>query len=333
MANDHSDNRILFTVVGGFLGAGKTTLINRILLEQSEVRFAVLVNDFGSLNIDQDLILNQNGKVMQLANGCICCSLAGGLVDAMVSLMQFRVVIDHILIEASGVSYPGRIMDFARIDAELKPGLTLVLVDAVNLASQINNTRLAETITAQMESADLFLLTKTDISSDQETRFCHDWLSENQADAPILATRADHPAIIEMVLGATINTPQPALPPSLKSVGSEAHSHVGSQLHSAFETITLHANTPIDRAAFTDICRKFSRDILRAKGFVNFVDGPAIWQQTGRLIDVTPNAIPKSDEKEENRRTDLVLISSRALDSVQAALIKLGFQLGKSSIR
>ena len=75
---------------------------------------------------------------------------------------------DHILIEASGVSYPGRIMDFARIDPELRPGLTLVLVDAASMPSQLNDPGLAEVIAAQMRDADLFLLTKTDIASDCE---------------------------------------------------------------------------------------------------------------------------------------------------------------------
>ena len=133
------DRQITFTVIGGFLGAGKTSFVNRLLANADEIRFAILVNDFGALNIDQSLIASQDSKIMQLSNGCICCSLAGGLVDAMVSLMEWRERIDHILIEASGVSYPGRIMDFARIDPELRPGLTLVLVDAASMPSHLND--------------------------------------------------------------------------------------------------------------------------------------------------------------------------------------------------
>ena len=163
------DQQITFTVIGGFLGAGKTSFVNRLLANTDEIRFAILVNDFGALNIDQSLIASQNSQIMQLSNGCICCSLAGGLVDAMVSLMEWRERIDHILIEASGVSYPGRIMDFARIDPELRPGLTLVLVDAASMPSQLNDPRLAEVIAAQMRDADLFLLTKTDIAGDGES--------------------------------------------------------------------------------------------------------------------------------------------------------------------
>ena len=82
------DQQITFTVIGGFLGAGKTSFVNRLLANADEIRFAILVNDFGALNIDQSLIVSQNSQIMQLSNGCICCSLAGGLVDAMVSLME-----------------------------------------------------------------------------------------------------------------------------------------------------------------------------------------------------------------------------------------------------
>ena len=78
----------------------------------------------------------------------------------MVALMKYRDSIDHILIEASGVSYPSRIMDFARIDPDLRPGMTLVLIDAANLAAQRADPKLAEVIAAQMDGADMFLLTK-----------------------------------------------------------------------------------------------------------------------------------------------------------------------------
>ena len=77
--------QVTFTVIGGFLGAGKTSLLNNMLAQASDTRFAVLVNDFGALNIDQSLIKSANSQIMQLSNGCICCSLAGGLVDAMVA--------------------------------------------------------------------------------------------------------------------------------------------------------------------------------------------------------------------------------------------------------
>ena len=82
--------RVTFTVIGGFLGAGKTSLLNTVLAQAKDTRFAVLVNDFGALNIDQSLIVSADSQIMQLSNGCICCSLAGGLVDAMVALMKYR---------------------------------------------------------------------------------------------------------------------------------------------------------------------------------------------------------------------------------------------------
>ena len=103
------------TVVGGFLGAGKTTLLNH-LLRQTKQRLAVLVNDFGAINIDAELVASHNGNTISLANGCICCSIGDNLVEALVDLTRQRSLPDHIIIEASGVADPARIAELARLD-------------------------------------------------------------------------------------------------------------------------------------------------------------------------------------------------------------------------
>ena len=297
--------QVTFTVIGGFLGAGKTSLLNRVLTQAAATRFAVLVNDFGALNIDQSLIESADSRIMQLSNGCICCSLAGGLVDTMVTLMQHRDSIDHILIEASGVSYPRRIMDFARIDPDLRPGMTLVLIDAANLAAQRADPMLAEVIAAQMDGADLFLLTKTDIADEVGISDARDYLAAAQPHAPVVISRADDPDIIGMLLAE----PSGEVP----TTADEATPHEG------FVSVALTTDQSVDRAAFREICGHVSGDIIRGKGFVRFADGLYVWQQCGRLIDLR--------EADDNRDTTsrIVLIGTGQLDAVEATFRRIGF--------
>ena len=303
------NHQTTFTVIGGFLGAGKTSLVNRMLAGASDVRFAVLVNDFGALNIDQALIERQDSQIMQLSNGCICCSLAGGLVDAMVSLMQYRDSIDHILIEASGVSYPGRIMDFARIDPDLRPGLTLLLVDAASMPSQIDDPRLAEVIAAQMQDADLFLLTKTDIAGEDDIAHAKAYLAAHQPQAPVLTARADDADVIGMLLS------HEALPVSDRL---PSHDH---QPHPGFISAALTASGPVDRAAFRDLCAAHSGLLVRGKGLVHFANGLHVWQQSGRRTEFHPAANAASADSR------IVLIATNPLDEAVAGFAALGFQL------
>jgi G3E family GTPase len=322
------DRQITFTVIGGFLGAGKTSLVNRVLAGGGDTRFAVLVNDFGALNIDRSLVESRDERIIQLSNGCICCSLAGGLVDAMVSLMAWRDRIDHILIEASGVSYPGRIMDFARIDPDLRPGLTLVLVDAASMPDQINDPRLAEVIAAQMQDADMFLLTKTDIASDDEVIRTHDYLATHQAQAPVVTARADDPDIIALLLsddaGAFPDMSSPDIPDP-KRLSNGGHSAYRTSAedhrpHAGFVSAAMSATTPIDAAAFRAVCSAHSRLLVRGKGFVRFAEGTHVWQQSGRRTEFHPagQAAPTGSR--------IVLIATDPLDQAVAGFAALGFQ-------
>lgn len=106
------------TIVGGFLGAGKTTFLNH-LLKTSGARYAVLVNDFGAVNIDASLIARHDGTTMTLANGCVCCSIGDGFLDTLGNVLDARIPFDHIIIEASGVGDPWRIAEIALIEPSL----------------------------------------------------------------------------------------------------------------------------------------------------------------------------------------------------------------------
>src|SRR6056300_490452 len=111
-----SNKVVPITIIAGFLGTGKTGLLNHLLAHAEGRRLTALVNDFGALNIDSELIAAQNGNQISLANGCVCCSIGDDLTLALAQVMNQTPRPDHILIEASGVADPARIAGFAQVD-------------------------------------------------------------------------------------------------------------------------------------------------------------------------------------------------------------------------
>ena len=102
-------DRLPVTVIGGYLGAGKTTLVNHLLRHAGGRRIAVLVNDFGALPIDADLIEARDGDLLAIAGGCVCCSYGSDLMDALAALLERSPRPDHLVIETSGVALPGSV--------------------------------------------------------------------------------------------------------------------------------------------------------------------------------------------------------------------------------
>src|SRR5258708_3959715 len=182
---------IPFTVIGGFLGAGKTTLLNRLLRGATGRRFAVLVNDFGALDIDGRLVADHDGDTIALANGCLCCTIGDSLVTTILSLLERPERFDHIVAEASGVADPGRVADLAVLEPRLARDGVIVVVDAADVRERAADRRVGDTVTRQLGAADLIVLNKIDLAHDLAA--LRGWLSTHSA-APVLEARhADIP--------------------------------------------------------------------------------------------------------------------------------------------
>lgn len=150
------------TVIGGFLGAGKTTFVNH-LLRSGGPRTAVLVNDFGEVNVDATLIASHDGTTMTLTNGCICCSIGTSFIDTMCRVLDAAVPFERIVIEASGVGDPWKIAEIALIEPSLRLDQVIVLADASRIAQLIDDARVGDTVRAQFGRCAVVLLNKTDL--------------------------------------------------------------------------------------------------------------------------------------------------------------------------
>ena len=219
------NRRIALTVIGGFLGAGKTTLLNRLLADARGQRYAVLVNDFGAVNVDAALVASASGDAIALTNGCVCCSIGDDLSAALLRVLQAQPPFDAIVVEASGVSDPWRIAQIASADPMLALGGVLVLADASVLREQMRDALLADTLERQLRAADLIVLNKTDLASAEELQALRDWLDALLPDTPRFETR--HAALPrELLHGPQLPTPRRAHPPApADGAGCDDHDH------------------------------------------------------------------------------------------------------------
>jgi len=298
-------NPIPFTVIGGFLGAGKTTLVNHILTQSNGVRYALLVNDFGRVNIDEQLVASHDGQTMALSNGCICCSLADGFVKTMLLLMRQIDRFDHIVVETSGVAEPEKIMDFARLDPLLYPEGIVVLADAGDVVERAMDPQIDTVVRAQLASASLLLLNKTDtVGAIQKERVC-EFLAQLNDRAPILhCENANVPLSLlfgqssaneNVVFNGAGSEPPVADVDTVAADGSNSSSENhrierGQAPELPFTSHSFSSPGPLDRNAFNRFREQLPASVLRAKGLLQFndeVDRWYLWQRTGRSDDIT----------------------------------------------
>ena len=282
---------IPFTVIGGFLGAGKTTLVNRLLAGVAGRKFAVLVNDFGALDIDGELIAKHGGSTIALSNGCLCCTIGDSLVATLLALLERSDEFDHVVVEASGVADPARIADLATLEARLHRDGVIVVVDADDVQRRAADRRVGDTVLRQLKAADLLVLNKIDLADDPSV--VRTWLG-GQSTAPVLEARhADVPLALLVGLdhrGVSQGDGNPKPP---------------------FRSWSYSWPDPVDRSALLAMLNEAPSHVLRAKGVVRFADSldrRSIVHMVGRRVDISEGGSWPGDA--ESR---LVLIGTSAM--------------------
>jgi G3E family GTPase len=265
------------TVVGGYLGAGKTTLVNHLLRHANGVRLGVLVNDFGALQIDAELIEATDGDTVSLTNGCICCSLAGGVMEALQSLAARPQPPDRVIIETSGVSDPVAVAQYAHLPG-FRLDAVIVLADAETVRRRSTDKHVGRHVLQQLRGADLVALNKVDLLAADQLAAVRAWLAETAPGVRVIeATNARLPLAVVFDDRPADNRPADNRPADNQpaddrpAVGGQPQHHV----HDEHRTWTRAAEQPVDRAAFDAWVAALAPGIVRAKGFVRFTDEPA----------------------------------------------------------
>lgn len=289
-------------IIGGYLGAGKTTLLNRILTAPHGQRLAVLVNDFGDLNIDADLIERADSETISLANGCICCSIRSDLKLTALRLLDSLPRPDGVLVEASGVSDPIAVAEtFLQEDLSqcYRIESILMLVDTANLpALDFDET---ERIVDQTAVADIVLLNKIDLAGPDRTARVR----------AILREAVPHARLLETVQAELPGELLPNFDPT--SAGETAVTGFAPSHHhdpsSRFETWSWSSPAPLSLEAFRNLIPDLPPIIYRGKGILRFAEQPdtrAIFQLVGKRSEIAASGNWKCDEMSR-----LVLIGAK----------------------
>jgi G3E family GTPase len=273
----HFAQSIPATIIAGYLGAGKTTLVNHLLRNNDGRRFAVLVNEFGELAVDADLIESDEGDLLSLSGGCICCSYGSDLMDALIKLSDRAATLDGLLIEASGVALPGGIVSALSLLPDYRADAVVVLADAETVVDKGEDRYLADTIRRQLDEADVVAVNKCDLVGAEALAQVLTWLEAAAPEAKtITVERAEVP--LGVLLGAR--------PDAVLADGGQGHLHTEVQ---GFTTIKMIPDGAVDANALASALVAPALGVVRAKGFVLDAEGMMrTVQVVGRRFEVTP---------------------------------------------
>ena len=311
--------QIPVTVLTGYLGAGKTTLLNRLLTEEHGKRYAVIVNEFGEIGIDNELVVDADEEVFEMNNGCICCTVRGDLIRIIGNLLKRKGRFDAILIETTGLADPAPVAQTFFVDDEVKAVAKLdsivTVVDAKNVLARLDDSHEAA---EQIAFADVILLNKADLVPADELAALEARLRAINPTAVIHHTERCAIAPTEILDRRAFDLDRIlAIEPDF--LGEDAHEH-----DDAVTSVALRETRPIDVNKFNQwigtLLREKGLSILRSKGILDLKGSPNrfIFQGVHMLMEGDDG---KAWGRDEARDSKLVFIG-RDLDTMD---LKAGF--------
>ena len=256
----------LLTVIGGYLGAGKTTLVNRLLAGAGDRRIAVVVNDFGAVGVDARLIRSRTEDTIELTNGCLCCSLTDELAGVMTGLAARQPRFDHVVVELSGVGQVSAMTAWGWFPG-FRPGRIVVCADAVSGRARAADRWAGDVVLAQLRAADLVIVTKCDLAGEAAAREFETWLAAVAPGADLVRSSSglDAAGLLQEKVGA---------PPATAS-GRAATGDAAGDAGDDYETWSATGRGVVRREALGKFLGTLDRGIVRVKGIVRLADAPS----------------------------------------------------------
>ena len=285
------------TIVTGFLGSGKTTLLNHILQNQRGLKIAVLVNEFGNIDIDSQLLIEADQDMMQLSNGCICCSINESLVETVYDIVEREDKVDYLVVETSGVADPlplamtfvgTELKQFTRLDS------ILTVVDAETFSPDFLN---SEAALNQVAYGDIILLNKVDLISPEQLKAAESHIYKIKDGSRILhCTHGKVPLDMILDLGISSTAQHDEWEQIIEQLASERPAGTSAHLQNdGFDSLSFKSSRPFDIQRFEHFLREqLPENIYRAKGLMWLQGQPDrfIFQLSGKRYSLDKDEWP-----------------------------------------
>jgi len=302
------------TIISGFLGSGKTTLLNHILKNQVGIKTAVLVNEFGEIGIDNDLIIEGSEDMIELNNGCICCSINGELLNTVSKVLERAEKLDYLIVETTGLADPLPVaMTFAAGNLREKVRLDsiITLIDAENFDFKLERSSVAY---SQILYGDILLLNKCDLVSEGHLKKIENSINEIKKEPRILRSINSEVGLETIISVGLFETDNFTSKKNIQNVEEDSsdhssHSHDLNNIE-GFTSISFKTSEPFSLRKFQYFLdNQISENVFRAKGILWFMES-----ERKHIFHLSGKRFSLDDDEWTNEKSNKIVLIGKDLD-------------------